>query len=196
VDFQPIDPASPSEGNHVQKAVVFALALTSLIAVNATGSVTNVSSLLDRANHLNAEELQMARSVQDKARDNQALIAFATVLAADHRANENALLTLSRQKKIGIEGTSSSSNSQVEVLDRLQGVQFKEAFLSDEINRNEEALDYFLQAKQEFMGDPQVEYYIGRTIPILNAHLELARNLQHAMTQEKLISSLLLLGYD
>jgi hypothetical protein len=44
------------------------------------------------------------------------------------------------------------------------------------INRSKTALDYFLQAKRQFSDDPEVELYIGRTIPILSAHFEMAKN--------------------
>jgi hypothetical protein len=67
--------------------------------------------------------------------------------------------------------------------------QFSEAFLNDEINSNKMALDYFLQAKRQFSDDPEVELYIGRTIPILSTHLEVAKNLQRAIIRETTVLS-------
>jgi len=179
-----------------EKFVVLALALSFLAVGKAGGNVTSVASLLDQANSINSGELQMAKTAQDKARDSQPLRAFADVLKTDLQANEDALIALSRRKNVKIEDTPSIANKHVSVLENMHDGQFSEAFLNDEINSNRMAPDYFLQAKRQFSDDPEVELYIGRTIPILSAHLEMAKSLQRAIVREKLLSSLLLLGYD
>jgi hypothetical protein len=43
----------------------------------------------------------------------------------------------------------------------------------------ESALAAFRRAKSEFSDDPEVEVYIDQTIPVLEAHLKMARNLHH-----------------
>jgi hypothetical protein len=63
--------------------VVVALALSFLAVGNAGGNITSVASLLDQANSINSEELQMAKTAQEKARDSQPLRAFADVLKTD-----------------------------------------------------------------------------------------------------------------
>jgi putative membrane protein len=176
--------------------VVVALALSFLTVGNAGGSITSVASLLDQANSINSEELQMAKTAQEKSRDSQPLRAFADVLKTDLQANEDALIALSRRKNVKIGDTSGLAEKRVSLLENMHDGQFSESFLNDEINSDKTALDYFLQAKRQFSDDPEVELYIGRTIPILNAHLEMAKNLQRAMIREKILSSILLLGYN
>jgi len=179
-----------------EKFVVVALTLSFLAVGNAGGNVTSVASLLDQANSIDSEELQMAKTAEEKARDSQPLRAFADVLKTDLQANEDALIALSRRKNVKIEDMPGFADKHVSVLENTHDGQFSETFLNDEINSNKTALDYFLQAKRQFSDDPEVESYIGRTIPILSAHLEMAKNLERAMIREKLLSSLLLLGYD
>jgi predicted outer membrane protein len=179
-----------------QKFVMMALALSVLAVGKADGNATSVASLLDRANSINSEELRMAKTAQEKARDSQPLRAFADILKTDLQANEGALIALSRRKNVKIEDTRGFADEHISVLENMHDGQFSETFLNDEINSNRTALDYFIQAKRQFSEDPEVELYIGRTIPILGTHLEMAKNLQRAMIREKLLSSLLLLGYD
>lgn len=52
------------------------------------------------------------------------------------------------------------------------------ALLRDEVTDNEKALSSFKNARSQFKDDPDVELYIDQTIPILKAHLEMAKNLE------------------
>jgi putative membrane protein len=150
-----------------------------LIAVNAHAA--DLSTLLNKTNVINYEEVQMAKTATDKAGDNQPLLTFAATLKGDHEANEDAVTALSRQKGVKIDPTPADADDNTKVLEKLDGAAFNAAFLKDEISGHEEALDYLKQAQSEFSGDRDAEIYIEQTIPIVKAHLEMAKGLQQQM---------------
>jgi predicted outer membrane protein len=161
----------------------FALAATALVAFTAVPTVkaADLSGLLNKANTINYEEVQMAKTAKDKAGDNQALITFADTLKGDHEANEEAVTALSRQKNVKIEGTPASVDQKDDAIDKLSGGSFNQAFLNDEVRDHEKALTYFKEARSSFRGDRDAEIYIEQTIPVLEAHLEMAKSLRRQM---------------
>jgi putative membrane protein len=163
--------------------VKIALAATALtvFAIGPSVQAADLSNLLNKANTMNYEEVQMAKTAKDKAGDNQALITFADTLKGDHEANEEAVTALSRQKDIKIEGTPASVDQKDDAIDKLDGGSFNEAFLTDEVKDHEQAISYFKSARSEFKEDRDAEIYIDQTLPVLEAHLEMAKNLRHQM---------------
>jgi len=141
----------------------------------------DVGQLLNEANAMNYEEIQTAKTAKDKAGDNQSLTTYAETLKGDHEANQQAVKTLSSQKNVKLESVSSEVDQKVKTLDKLDGGAFNTAFLKDEVTDHEKALSSFKSARGHFRDDPDVELYIDQTIPILKAHLEMAKNLENQM---------------
>jgi putative membrane protein len=141
------------------------------------------SILLNKANVINYEEIQMAKTAKSKAGDNQSLTSFAETLEADHKANEEALTALSRQKGVWIEGTPAEADVKVKELVNLDGGVFNEVFLKDEIADREKAIALFEHARTTFADDPDMELYIGQTIPIMQAHLEMAKGIHRHLSK-------------
>jgi putative membrane protein len=152
------------------------------IAATQAAAAGNSSVLLNKANVINYEEIEMAKTAKDKAGDNQGLTTFADTLEADHKANEDALAALARQKGIKIDGTPAAADAKVKALDNLSGGAFNEAFLKAEIADHEKAIALFEHARAEAAGDPDLELYIGETIPVMRAHLEMARDLRNHLS--------------
>ena len=140
-----------------------------------------VSGLLNKANAINYEEIEMAKMANSKAGDNQTMMTFAKTMEDDHQANEDAVTALSKQKNVKIEGTPASIEEKKKQLDNLNGGQFDEAFLKDAIEGHTAALAYFQGERAKFKGDPDVYLYIQETIPVVRAHLEMARAIQHSL---------------
>ena len=138
----------------------------------------SISTLLNKANVINYEEIQMAKVARDKAGDNQPLLTFADTLQADHKANEDAVSALARQTSVKIEGTPSSVDQKEKQMEALKGGQFDQAFLRDEVADHTKALQFFEAEKAKFRGDPDVNLYVQETIPVIRAHLEMARSLE------------------
>jgi putative membrane protein len=137
-----------------------------------------VSALLNKANTINYEEIQMAKMASDKAGDNQALLTLAKTMRDDHQANEDAVTALAKAKNVKIEGTPASVDQKNQQMDNLKGGQFNEAFLNDAVSGHAKALRFFENEKEKFGSDPDVKLYVEETIPVIRAHLEMARSLR------------------
>jgi putative membrane protein len=150
-------------------------------AETETGS--SVSRLLNKANAMNYEEIQLAKLVRDKDGDNQAMMTFAKTLEGDHKANEDAVSALSREKNIALNGTPASIDQKYKRMKNLNGSKFNRAFLSDAVKDHSQALAFFKDSEAQFRHDPQVYRYIEETIPVLRAHLQIAQSLDHGVGQ-------------
>src|SRR5215469_14787468 len=124
-----------------------------------------VSRLLNKANAINYEEVEMAKLAKDKAGDNQALMTLAKTMQGDHQANEDAVTALSRQKNVKIEGTPAAIDTREKHFENLNGGAFNEAFLSEAVEGHSKALRFFESEKGKFHGDPDVNLYLAETIP-------------------------------
>jgi putative membrane protein len=161
------------------------LAFGAFVPMNALAQepAAGVARLLNKANAMNYEEIQMAKLAKDKAGDNQALTTYAETIQGDHEANEDAVTALSRQKNVKIEGTPASIETKKKDMQNLNGAQFDQAFLNDAVEDHSRALEFFETEKGKFRGDPEVYLYIQETIPGLHAHLEMARNMKAELGQ-------------
>jgi putative membrane protein len=156
-------------------------ALSGILFVTAFGGnvlAADIGQLLNQANAMNYDEIHAAKTAKAKAGDNQSLTTYAETLKGDHEANQEAVKALSSQKNVKLESISSDVDHKVEALDKLDGGAFNTAFLKDEVTDHEKALSSFRSARSKFKDDPDVELYIDETIPILRAHLEMAKNLE------------------
>lgn len=142
---------------------------------------SGVSRLLNKANAMNYEEIEMAKLARDKAGDNQALLTFAKTVQGDHQANEDAVTALSREKNVKINGTPGWIDQQEKRFENLNGGAFNEAFLNDAIEDHSKALHFFEDEKGKFRSDPDVYLYVQETIPVIRAHLEMARNMKQEL---------------
>ena len=79
--------------------------------------------------------------------------------------------------------TTAEADTKVKELDNLDGGAFNEAFLKSEIADHEKAIALFEHARSAFAGDPDMELYIGQTIPIMQAHLEMAKGIQRHLSE-------------
>jgi len=147
-------------------------------ANSADESNPALSALLNKANAINYEEIQMGKTAADKAGDNQALLTMAKTMRDDHQANEDAVSALARAKNVKIEGTPGSISDKLKRMDNLNGAQFNHAFLSDAVQDHTRALRFFETERGKFRADPDVSLYINQTIPVIRAHLEMARSMQ------------------
>ncbi len=148
-----------------------------------TPPTAGVAGLLNKANAINYEEIEMAKVAKDKAGDNQALLTLAKTMQDDHQANEDAVTALSRQKSVKIEGTSATIDEKRKNMENLSGGQFNDAFLTEAIEGHAQALRYFEAESAKFRGDPDVYLYVQETIPVVRAHLEMARAMKKQLGQ-------------
>jgi len=160
------------------------LASISLTLIACIGGVavaqadsSDLAIMLNKANQINYQEIQMAKMAESKAGDNLALFSMAETMKADYQANAAQLKALAAQQKVKIEPTQPWDAVQTK-LQNANGGDFNEVFLDAQIAGHEQALAYFKSQQQQFAGDPDVTVYLGQTIPIIRAHLEMAQNLR------------------
>ncbi len=137
----------------------------------------DAAALLNKANQINYEEIETAKTAHDKAGDNQALVTYADTIKGDHEANQEAVTALSRQMSVKLEGTDTSKTKSNPMAD-LKGGAFNEAYLNDQVMGHKDALTAFKSARGTFKGDPDMELYVEQTIPVLEAHLKMAQSLK------------------
>ena len=159
--------------------VMLSLAAVVAFSIPAFAAPTSgdLQSFLNQANQINHEEQSMADLLKGKAGDNQALVSMANTIRDDHKNNESALQSLANQKNITL-GSYNQNKAAEDRLENLQGAQFNDAFLNMNIRDHEKALKLFKEAKSTYSGDRDVQVYLDETIPVLEAHLKMAENLQ------------------
>jgi putative membrane protein len=148
-----------------------------------TTASPGISHLLNKANAINYEEIQLAKMAQNKAGDNQALLTFAKTMQADHEANEDAVTALSNQKNVKINPTPASMSNKIQQMQNLNGAQFDSAMINAEVQDHQKALKFFEGERGKVSSDPHVALYVDETIPVLRAHLQMAKALQQHMGQ-------------
>lgn len=137
--------------------------------------------LINAASRINQEEEHMMGLAHNKAGSNQALKSMATMINDDHKANQNALKALAREENVNLNNNNNSNNNPTyNRLKNLKGAAFNEAFLNSQIMDHEKALRIFEDAKNQ-PESRAMRVYIGQTIPMLRAHLEMARNMKNDM---------------
>lgn len=141
----------------------------------------DAAAMLNKANQINYEEIETAKTAHDKAGDNQALMTYADTIKGDHEANEESVTALSRQKSIKLEGTDTEKTKSNPMAD-LKGGAFNEAYLKEQVNGHKAALSAFKNARGTFKSDPDMELYVEQTIPVLEAHLKMAQNLKNHLS--------------
>jgi putative membrane protein len=139
---------------------------------------SNVASLLNMANQMNNEEQDEAKELRSKAGDNQALVTMADTFTGDHKANQDAVEALAKQKNVTLESYKPDKTEQ-DKLDNLKGAHLNDEFLNASVRDHKNALAAFKEAKTSLGGDPDVRVYIDQTIPVLESHLKMAENLRH-----------------
>jgi putative membrane protein len=161
-------------------AMAVAFSAAPLLAADNSNNTPSpeVTSLLNKANHMNLEEQDMANLLHSKAGDNQALMTMADTMNSDHKANEDAVKALANQMNVNLQ--SSANDSAVkDRLSNLDGAAFNRAFLEDTIKDHRQAIEQ-LKSEREKLGsqDRDIKVYLDETIPVLESHLRLAENMQ------------------
>src|SRR6202162_2194600 len=108
-------------------ACVATLLVGMVVPPTAFAQSGDVASLLNAANQMNNQEEDNAKELRSKAGDNQALVTMADTLTQDHKANQAALETLAKQKKITLDSYQ-PNKVEADRLDDLKGAQFNDAF--------------------------------------------------------------------
>lgn len=160
-------------------ATILAL-LTGLTTAQLAGAASgNVTTLLNGANQMNQEAQDSATMLRSKAGDNQAMITMADTISGDHKANQAAVKALADSRKITLKDIKKDEAAN-EQMSKLNGAKFNSAFFAMTVHDHTGAIETFKTARHTFKGDRDVQLYIDQTLPVLKAHLEMVKSLQHA----------------
>jgi predicted outer membrane protein len=145
----------------------------------AAATSGNATTLLNGANQMNQEEQDAATMLRSKAGDNQAMVTMAETMSGDHKANQEAVKALADSRKIALKAYKKNDVANDE-MSKLNGAEFNSAFFAMTVRDHNGAIEAFKTARSTFKGDPDVQLYIDETLPVLKAHLEMVKGMQHA----------------
>jgi len=163
------------------KSTVALLALLTALSTPylAAASSVNAATLLNGANQMNREEQDAAAMLRSKAGDNQTMITLADTMSGDHKANQEAVKALADSRNITLKNRKKHDAAN-EQISKLNGAEFNSAFFAMAVRDHDGAIETFKTARRTFKGDRDVQLYIDETIPVLKAHLEMMKSMQHA----------------
>ena len=105
---------------------------------------------------------------------------FAQKMIDDHsKANED-LKQLASKENINVpDSLDSKHQSRVEKLSKLSGADFDRAYIKDQLKDHQQDVQEFQQEAQRG-SDPDVKSFASKTLPVLEEHLSMAKNLDKA----------------
>lgn len=138
----------------------------------------DVTSLLDQANQMNHEEINAADIALNKDGNNLAMKSYANMLKEDHKVNQNAVESLANKENINLSNYREPAADKN--LSNMKGTQFTDAFLHNQVQDHRAAIQQFENARNN-VTNPGLKMYIDETIPVLQAHMKVAQNLERDM---------------
>lgn len=161
----------------MKTAYLFSAALA---AVAATGTVHAATSAADRefatrTARDNAEEIGLGRLAAEQGHS-EAVKAFGRRVVADHTEAGQTLQAAAREDGISLPTDVDSSPSDNDRLASLHGVEFDHAFARKMVADHEKDIVRFRE-EAHANGDSNVKAFAQKTLPTLEEHLRMARDL-------------------
>ena len=121
-------------------------------------------------------EVELAKIAEQKASSDQ-VKQFAQRLVADHtKANDQLKQIASRQNVNIPDELGKKYQSKVDKLNKLSGADFDKAYVKDQVKDHKDAVSEFKSESQNGTV-PEVQQFASQTLPTLEQHLDLAKNL-------------------
>ncbi|GAB1584060.1 DUF4142 domain-containing protein [Phyllobacterium phragmitis] len=118
-------------------------------------------------------------------RTDDATKAFARQMIQDHQKTTTELKQLVDSGKVKATVPTAMTSDHQEMLDELKGLEgeaFTEQYRSDQVDAHEDAVDLFQRYAKE--GDnADLKAWAAKTVPALEHHLQMARDLENKQTQ-------------
>jgi putative membrane protein len=168
------------------KKILVALAATGGAALIAAGPVQaaqvshKARTFMDNAAQTNLAEIQEGQLAEQKTSSPQ-VRQLAQMMVRDHEQMNQQLEQLAQQDGVTLpKQPDRHERHQLQELKRLSGAQFDRTFAQDQIKDHEVAIQKFQRAAQT-LTDPQVKELAQQSIPILQKHLQMARQTETAL---------------
>jgi putative membrane protein len=129
-------------------------------------------------------EVELGKLAQEKAA-NPEVKQFAEKMVSDHTKANDQLKEVATKAKIDIPNALDSKHqSRVDKLAKLSGPQFDKAYMKDQLKDHEKDVSAF-QSEAQGGSDPAVQKFATETLPTLQQHLEMAKNVNKTAKNNK-----------
>lgn len=128
----------------------------------------------------NQAEVQMGQLANQKSQNPQ-VKQLAQRLVTDHTKANQQLQTIAQQSNVTLpEKPDRHHEHALKKLEKLSGSQFDQQFATDQVRDHLKDITEYQNASQKIQ-DPAVKQYIQQTLPVLQEHLQLARQTAQAV---------------
>lgn len=135
------------------------------------------SSFLERAAQDNVAEMELAEMAQERAASEDVKY-YAKLLQSSHEVANERLRNIAEQQNVELPDEPNEQQKQTaEKLSNLEGEQFDRQYLQAMIEDHKKAIELFKQQAQSGQS-PEVQQYAKQTLPALQAHLEMAQQIE------------------
>jgi putative membrane protein len=146
-----------------------------------TPARTDDKKFLKEAAMSGQAEVQLGQMAEQKA-SSEAVKEFARRMVADHtKANEQLKQVASRANVEVPDQVKGKEEATIKKLDKLSGADFDKAYIKDQLKDHKQAVNEF-KSEAENGTIPAVKEFASQTLPTLEQHLELAKNLNKSGT--------------
>jgi putative membrane protein len=123
-------------------------------------------------------EVELGRLAEQKA-GSERVKSFGRKMVADHSAANDQLKALAARKQIGVDdGLNREQKATLSRLEGLSGAAFDRAYVADMVRDHEKDVEAFRRESTSGQ-DPDVRAFAGKTLPTLEEHLRMVRDLSH-----------------
>jgi putative membrane protein len=124
-------------------------------------------------------EVELGKLAQQKA-SSPDVKQFAEKMVSDHTKANDQLKEVATKENIDIPSSLDSKHqSRVDKLAKLSGPDFDKAYMKDQLKDHEKDVSEF-QGEAQGGSDPNVQHFATQTLPTLQQHLEMAKNVNKA----------------
>lgn len=127
-------------------------------------------------------EIELGKLAMQRG-SSDAVKSFGKQMIADHTAANDELKTLAGQKGYELPTTLDSKHAQVrDELSAMSGAKFDQAYMAEMTKDHDKVVEDFAEASKSST-DKDVKAFAAKTLPILEGHLEKAKEIQANLAQ-------------
>lgn len=161
-------------------AGVYAAVVLVAMATFVYGSIAYQNSFYTEAAQSGMAEVMLGNLALEKSQNEQ-IRQFAQQMVTDHMNANNELKELAATKNITLPAAVSNKHqSAYNKLNGMNGNDFDKAFLKQMVKDHESAVKLF-QKQSDKGDDTDTKVFAAKTLPTLQAHLQMARNMNDSM---------------
>lgn len=155
--------------------LAFATLAQSVSGTPSTASQADISFIRHATND-GASEIKLSQMALEKS-SSAGVKALAQRMIDDHTTTNDALRTLAQGKHVTVPTPPAEPDKQLSALKDKDGAAFDKAWAEATVKSHQKAVALFTAEKRQAQ-DPDVHNFAAKTLPVLDEHLKMARDLQ------------------